>query len=162
MSDEEVIESIKVLVRVRADQNLNQEEIPFIIVNDSQNSLQVKSLDEKRSISCAFDAVLGPNADQFEVYEKIKYATESVIKGFNSTIFAYGQTGSGKTHTMYGPAGFKGARIENKSEDLTDTVGIVPRAVSQIFDAIANEAVLQSSVICSFTQCYNENLYDLL
>jgi hypothetical protein len=27
---------------------------------------------------------------------------ESVVNGFNSTIFAYGQTGSGKTYTMFG------------------------------------------------------------
>jgi len=27
---------------------------------------------------------------------------ESVLDGFNGTIFAYGQTGSGKTHTMLG------------------------------------------------------------
>ena len=27
---------------------------------------------------------------------------ESVIKGYNGTIFAYGQTGCGKTHTMLG------------------------------------------------------------
>ena len=28
---------------------------------------------------------------------------DSVIEGFNGTIFAYGQTSSGKTHTMMGP-----------------------------------------------------------
>jgi kinesin family protein 5 len=28
---------------------------------------------------------------------------DSVIEGFNGTVFAYGQTASGKTHTMMGP-----------------------------------------------------------
>ena len=28
---------------------------------------------------------------------------DSVLEGFNGTIFAYGQTSSGKTHTMQGP-----------------------------------------------------------
>jgi len=27
---------------------------------------------------------------------------ESVLEGYNGTIFAYGQTGTGKTHTMAG------------------------------------------------------------
>lgn len=27
---------------------------------------------------------------------------ESVLKGYNGTVFAYGQTGCGKTHTMMG------------------------------------------------------------
>ena len=27
---------------------------------------------------------------------------ESVLEGYNGTIFAYGQTGTGKTHTMEG------------------------------------------------------------
>jgi chromosomal replication initiation ATPase DnaA len=30
---------------------------------------------------------------------------DSVIEGFNGTIFAYGQTSSGKTHTMEGEVG---------------------------------------------------------
>jgi len=32
---------------------------------------------------------------------------DSVIEGFNGTIFAYGQTASGKTHTMEGDIGDK-------------------------------------------------------
>lgn len=44
-----------------------------------------------------------------------------VIEGFNSTVFAYGQTSSGKTHTMRG--------TENDP-------GIIPRAVTEIFDLI--------------------------
>lgn len=30
---------------------------------------------------------------------------DSIIEGFNGTIFAYGQTASGKTHTMEGDVG---------------------------------------------------------
>lgn len=37
------------------------------------------------------------------VYEDLGFRIiESVIEGYNSTIFAYGQTGSGKTYTMLG------------------------------------------------------------
>ncbi len=40
---------------------------------------------------------------------------ESVVEGYNGTIFAYGQTGCGKTHTMMGYA-------QNNKEK-----GIIPR-----------------------------------
>jgi hypothetical protein len=90
-------ESIKVLVRVRplsgtelADGNDSVAEI------HSGQSLSVTSGDGKKSFRCAYDAVLGPSSSQLEVYDAVKGCTESVIDGFNSTIFAYGQTGSGK------------------------------------------------------------------
>jgi hypothetical protein len=90
-------ESIKVLVRVRplsgtelADGNDSVAEI------HSGQSLSVTSGDGKKSFRCAYDAVLGPSSSQLEVYDVVKGCTESVIDGFNSTIFAYGQTGSGK------------------------------------------------------------------
>ena len=51
-------------------------------------------------------------------------AVQSVLQGYNATVFAYGQTGSGKTHTMRGfPAG---------PQDL-DARGVIPRAVEDIF-----------------------------
>jgi len=41
---------------------------------------------------------------QEDVYDfAAKPVVESVLEGFNGTIFAYGQTSSGKTHTMLGP-----------------------------------------------------------
>jgi Tfp pilus assembly pilus retraction ATPase PilT len=40
---------------------------------------------------------------QKEIYEEAaKPIIESVLDGFNGTVFAYGQTGSGKTFTMAG------------------------------------------------------------
>jgi DNA replication protein DnaC len=51
-----------------------------------------------------FDAVLGQNTQQEEVYDNhAKMAIDWFMKGFNSTIFAYGQSGSGKTYSMVGP-----------------------------------------------------------
>ena len=42
---------------------------------------------------------------QKEVYDvAAKPIIDSVLEGFNGTIFAYGQTSSGKTHTMQGPS----------------------------------------------------------
>jgi len=50
---------------------------------------------------------------------------ESVLEGYNGTIFAYGQTGCGKTHTMMG--------LQDKGDDLK---GIIPRAFKHIFGFI--------------------------
>ncbi len=48
-----------------------------------------------------FDKVFDCNSKQAEVYNYAATSViESVIEGFNGTIFAYGQTSSGKTHTM--------------------------------------------------------------
>ena len=71
----------------------------------------------------------------------------SVVEGFNGTIFAFGQTGSGKTHTVHGTA---------------DWPGIVPRAVQQIFSAIHEGAFEQSLIRVSFLEIYNEVVRDLL
>lgn len=49
---------------------------------------------------------------------------ESVLEGYNGTIFAYGQTGTGKTHTMEGKDEPKHLR------------GIIPRTFEHIFKAI--------------------------
>jgi Tfp pilus assembly pilus retraction ATPase PilT len=46
------------------------------------------------------------NTTQAEVYSYAAASIiDSVIEGFNGTIFAYGQTASGKTHTMEGAIG---------------------------------------------------------
>lgn len=40
---------------------------------------------------------------QLDLYEEtFRDLVESVLDGFNGTVFAYGQTGTGKTFTMQG------------------------------------------------------------
>lgn len=72
--------------------------------------------------------------------------------GYNVTILAYGQTGSGKTHTM-GTA-FDGTE--------TDDIGVIPRAVAEIFDKIESMPEYDFDVSCSFMELYQEQLFDLL
>jgi len=51
----------------------------------------------------AYDAVYDTDSLQQTVYDESAFPlVESVIEGYNGTIFAYGQTGCGKTHTMLG------------------------------------------------------------
>eukprot|EP01015_Nassula_variabilis_P008644 TRINITY_DN16858_c0_g1_i1.p2 TRINITY_DN16858_c0_g1~~TRINITY_DN16858_c0_g1_i1.p2 ORF type:complete len:205 (+),score=33.28 TRINITY_DN16858_c0_g1_i1:115-729(+) len=80
--------------------------------------------------SFSFDRVFDVNAHQQEVYEfAAKPVIESVLQGFNGTVFAYGQTSSGKTHTMQGP-------------DIDDSQlkGIIPRMVTTVFETIMNSS----------------------
>jgi kinesin family protein 5 len=56
---------------------------------------------EKEPLKFTFDKIFDVNTNQAEVYNYAAASIiESVIEGFNGTIFAYGQTASGKTHTM--------------------------------------------------------------
>ena len=74
---------------------------------------------------------------------------ESVLDGYNGTIFAYGQTGCGKTHTMMG-----GNDEESK--------GIIPRTFSQIITVTKNDTSKTHLIRCSFIEIYNEEIHDLL
>ena len=66
-----------------------------------------------------FDQVYDDTTDQAVLYEQTaSRIVDSVLEGFNGTIFAYGQTGSGKTYTMEG----RDARQANVSS---------PRVVSE-------------------------------
>jgi kinesin family member C1 len=71
------------------------------------------------------------------------------LDGYNVCIFAYGQTGSGKTYTMEGVDG---------------ALGVIPRTVNLIFEAIDDYKRLGWEYKCraSFVEIYNEVLYDLL
>lgn len=69
------------------------------------------------------------------------------------TILAYGQTGSGKTHTM-------GTTFDGYSE--AEHLGVIPRAVNDIFENIDRMPDHEFEVHCSFMELYQEQLYDLL
>ena len=75
---------------------------------------------------------------------------ESVIQGYNGTIFAYGQTGTGKTFTMEGNL---------KEEELK---GIIPRSFDMIFNLIKTTFNTNFLIRVSFLEIYNENIRDLL
>lgn len=49
----------------------------------------------------AFDRVFDETTTQSDVYEATtKPLLDSVLDGYNATVFAYGATGCGKTHTI--------------------------------------------------------------
>ena len=100
-----------------------------------------------------FDAVYPPNTPQQKIYQaSAAHIVDSVIEGYNGTIFAYGQTGTGKTFTMEGV---------NHDEELK---GIIPRAFAQIFQAIEvkGSSSVEFLVRASYLEIYNEEIRDLL
>lgn len=99
-----------------------------------------------------FDRVFDMNSNQKEVYDvAAKPIIDSVLEGFNGTIFAYGQTSSGKTHTMSG-------QIEN-----VELQGVIPRMVRTVFNRIESASdTIEYSVKVSMIEIYMEKIRDLI
>jgi centromeric protein E len=76
-----------------------------------------------------------------------KDVVQSVVKGYNGTIFAYGQTAAGKTFTMLGDK---------------EQPGVLPLAVNEIMDAISSTQHRAFLIRCSYIEIYNEGITDLL
>ncbi|XP_063794312.1 kinesin-like protein KIFC1 isoform X2 [Pseudophryne corroboree] len=100
-----------------------------------------------------FDCIFPPSTSQAAVFEEISLLVQSALDGYPVCIFAYGQTGSGKTYTMEGPDNVSG-----------DTVGMIPRAIRQIFSSAEELKTKgwQYKFTASFLEIYNETLRDLL
>lgn len=98
-----------------------------------------------------FDAVYEPLCAQAKFYDDTGYAiVESVMDGYNGTIFAYGQTGTGKTFTMVGP------------ETNPELFGVIPRTFEHIFKNINSTGSKKFLVRASYLEIYNEEIRDLL
>lgn len=108
-----------------------------------------------------FDYIAGEASTQEELFEVVgRPMAQAVMHGYNGTVLAYGQTGSGKTHTLFGADGNK---------DASEGRGVVPRCLEFIFgalEAMSRESApadeFKSLCKCTFTEIYNERVYDLL
>mmetsp|Transcript_36829 Transcript_36829/g.78169 ORF Transcript_36829/g.78169 Transcript_36829/m.78169 type:complete len:716 (-) Transcript_36829:71-2218(-) len=143
-------ESIRVFCRFRPQNQLERDHLGSICVEipDTQ-SVYVPN----GEYTFNFDRVFGWDSSQREVYDvAAKPVIDSVLRGFNGTVFAYGQTSSGKTYTMEGPD------IEDKTNQ-----GVIPRMVWSIFDGIYHaEEHIEFLVKVSIVEIYNERIRDLL
>jgi kinesin family member 18/19 len=96
-----------------------------------------------------FDRIFDDNTSQGEVYEATtRNLLDSVLDGYNATVFAYGATGCGKTHTITGTA---------------QEPGIIFLTMQELFEKIsdiAEEKVTEISL--SYLEIYNETIRDLL
>ncbi|KAF6103924.1 kinesin family member 3C [Phyllostomus discolor] len=98
-----------------------------------------------------FDAVYDASSKQADLYdETVRPLVDSVLQGFNGTVFAYGQTGTGKTYTM------QGTWVEPELR------GVIPNAFEHIFTHISRSQNQQYLVRASYLEIYQEEIRDLL
>ncbi|EEY54892.1 kinesin-like protein [Phytophthora infestans T30-4] len=150
-------ESVRVCVRIRPLSTKEVQDGRTYIVHASpaqgEISLSNPEADAREPPKkFTFDAAIPPENSQQDVYAQAATdIVESVVNGFNGTIFAYGQTGAGKSHTMEGYS------------EPPEAKGIIPNSFSHIFDRIAAEADnKQFMVYASYLEIYNEEIRDLL
>ena len=126
---------------------------------------QPKENDNGKPAKFEFDRVLGPSAEQKEVFELVQPLVSSVIQGYNATVFAYGQTGSGKTHTIMGPVGPSLSR-DLSAEDGKRLNGICPRMVVKLFEDVSAYSSSHPNELCliqlSVVELYQNSFRDLL
>ena len=96
-----------------------------------------------------FDRVFDENTTQAEVYEATtRSLLDSVLDGYNATVFAYGATGCGKTHTITGTA---------------QQPGVIFLTMQELFERIAEQTDDKvTEVSLSYLEIYNETIRDLL
>eukprot|EP00842_Homolaphlyctis_polyrhiza_P000526 jgi/Hompol1/1474/HPOL_000350-RA len=102
-----------------------------------------------KEVRYAFDRVLDEQSTQDDVFRCAALPLiDSVIDGFNATVFAYGATGCGKTHTITG----------SKKDP-----GLISRTVDALFariQSIKDTRSVDASI--SYLEVYNETIRDLL
>lgn len=148
---------MKVLVRCRPmngkEKELKCQKVVKIFKKELQIEIKNPKEPQKTPKKFTFDSVFDNDCTQKEVYMDSAYSlVQSVMEGYNGTIFAYGQTGCGKTWTMEG------------QETPETNRGIIPCSFVQIFREISMNTVekRQFLVQCSYIEIYNENVRDLL
>ncbi|KAH9026404.1 P-loop containing nucleoside triphosphate hydrolase protein [Lactarius pseudohatsudake] len=121
-----------------------------IVLNSTSES--ATGQERKETWNFSFDRVFEPQCTQEEVFEEISQLAQSCTDGYNVCIFAYGQTGSGKSFTMEGGS-------------TNETVGMIPRAVEQVFQVADEELKSKGweyTLEGQFLEIYNETINDLL
>lgn len=96
-----------------------------------------------------FDRVFDENTTQADVYEATtRSLLDSVLDGYNATVFAYGATGCGKTHTITG---------------TVQAPGVIFLTMQELFERIGEiNDEKHTEVSLSYLEIYNETIRDLL
>lgn len=149
-------ESVRVVVRCRP---LNQREKSLncgVVVSTFTDAAQVQlarpgAPNDEPPKKFTFDGAYGMDSNSQMIYEDVGFPLiESVLEGYNATIFAYGQTGCGKSFTMEG------------IPDPPEHCGLTPRSFEHIFQEVAVRENTKFLVRASYLEIYNENVRDLL
>ena len=151
-------ETIQIFLRLRPCRNGSYKH-DHIEINSSLTSVDIKvPIKEEgyvnnsiRKHTFKFDKIFDCPTTQDQIFDEVaKDVIDSAIDGYNGTIFAYGQTGSGKTYTITGG-------VESISMR-----GIIPRALSYIFEETKKRTLFTWKVYISYLEIYNNDGYDLL
>ena len=148
-------ECVSVVVRCRPMNRKEKDEsrgnIIAVDIPNRQVSITNPNEPHENPKSFTYDGAYDEHTQQRNFYEESCFGiVESVLEGFNGTIFAYGQTGCGKSFTMQGPPGGPEMR------------GVIPNSFSHIFDSVKASSEVQYLIRCSYLEIYNEEIKDLL
>lgn len=153
MASKKSKECVKVAVRCRpmSTSEMADNRKMIVSVDTKRNELRVQNVKNDGTDpvkTFTFDYVYDYTSNQDQIYQDCAYPiVDSVLEGYNGTIFAYGQTGTGKTHTMEGNPKQK---------------GIIPRTFDHIFRRIEGSPDQKFLVRVSMLELYNEEIRDLL
>lgn len=155
MSQGKKAETVKVVVRCRPvnkkEEAMSQERIVEVDVKLGQVSVRNPKAAGTLNKTFTFDAVYDMFSKQNDLYSySCKPLIDSVLLGFNGTIFAFGQTGTGKTYTM------EGLPMDPEKR------GVIPNSFHHIFTNISRSQNQQYLVRVSYLEIYQEEIRDLL
>ncbi|MEW5311561.1 MAG: hypothetical protein WDW38_003270 [Sanguina aurantia] len=149
-------ETVKVVVRCRPLNKTETKDGRAVIVDLDTKTGTIVLRNPKTDASeppktFTFDAVYDWNTEQLGLYDfTARPIVNSVIEGYNGTIFAYGQTGTGKTHTMEGAP-------------TPELQGIIPNSFEHVFKSVDQSSADKNWMVrASFLEIYNEEVRDLL
>lgn len=136
--------SIRVFCRVRPSISTSNIKIKSPVTVEQEN-IAVRAVGIKKDFSV--DRVFDQESTQDDVFHEVKPILRSALDGHNVCILAFGQTGTGKTYTM---------------EGTSDNLGVVPRAIQELFSHAAQDTSSTYSFSISMLEIYMGSLRDLL
>uniref|UniRef100_A0A8R1DGN2 Kinesin-like protein n=1 Tax=Caenorhabditis japonica TaxID=281687 RepID=A0A8R1DGN2_CAEJA len=148
-------ETVKVIVRCRplSAQEKENGHSKIVHMRTQVGQIELRNpKDHEDTKDFTFDAIYDENSTQSDLYEEtFRDLVDSVLNGYNATIFAYGQTGTGKTHTM-----------EGKSDDPQQR-GVIYKCIEHIFEHMAASHNQEEYLVrASYLEIYQEEIRDLL
>lgn len=152
LSQRETENNSRVIVDVVDDKMIvfdpKREEETFFFHGSKQKGRDMLKKQNKNT-QYLFDCVFGPQANNENVFEgSTKSIINSVLDGFNCSVFVYGATGAGKTFTMLG---------------THENPGITFRTMVELFAQMESQKHDKDFEIgVSYLEVYNETVKDLL
>ena len=124
----------------------------MVVMSDPKRLMDTQGLSRRpKERKYAFDHAFSDEAGQEEVFSvTTSFLMDSLLDGYNATVFAYGATGSGKTYTMTGTHLNPGIMFLTLRELFLKTTHAKDTRGQQY------------RVTLSYLEIYNENIRDLM